>query len=35
MRGFDVKRFPKWETEAMPKEAVAKLERELKEAGII
>jgi dihydrodipicolinate synthase/N-acetylneuraminate lyase len=35
MRGFDVKRFPKWETEAMPKEAVAKLERELKMAGIL
>ena len=35
MRGFDVKRFPKWETEPMPKESVAKLERELKEAGII
>ena len=35
MRGFDVKRFPKWETEPMPKEAVAKLERELKEAGIL
>jgi dihydrodipicolinate synthase/N-acetylneuraminate lyase len=35
MRGFDVKRFPKWETEPMPKEAVTKLERELKSAGII
>jgi dihydrodipicolinate synthase/N-acetylneuraminate lyase len=35
MRGFDVKRFPKWETEPMPKEAVAKLERELKQAGIL
>lgn len=35
MRGFDVKRFPKWETEPMPKEAVAKLERELKNAGIL
>ena len=35
MRGFDVKRFPKWETEPMPKEAIAKLERELKTAGII
>jgi dihydrodipicolinate synthase/N-acetylneuraminate lyase len=35
MRGFDVKRFPKWETEPMPKEAVAKLERELKAAGIL
>jgi dihydrodipicolinate synthase/N-acetylneuraminate lyase len=35
MRGFDVKRFPKWETEPMPKEAVAKLERELKTAEIL
>jgi 4-hydroxy-tetrahydrodipicolinate synthase len=35
MRGFDVKRFPRWETEPMPKEAVAKLERELKAAGIL
>ncbi|HWP58650.1 MAG TPA: dihydrodipicolinate synthase family protein [Candidatus Acidoferrales bacterium] len=35
MRGFDVKRFPKWETEPMPKEAVARLERELKAAGIL
>ena len=35
MRGFDVKRFPKWETEPMPKEAVAKLDRELKAAGIL
>jgi 4-hydroxy-tetrahydrodipicolinate synthase len=35
MRGFDVKRFPKWETEPMPKEAVAKLERELKASGIL
>ena len=35
MRGFDVKRFPKWETEPMPKEAVAKLERELKTADIL
>jgi dihydrodipicolinate synthase/N-acetylneuraminate lyase len=35
MRGFDVKRFPKWETEPMPKEAVAKLERELRAAGIL
>ena len=35
MRGFDVKRFPKWETEPMPKEAIAKLERELKTAGIL
>jgi dihydrodipicolinate synthase/N-acetylneuraminate lyase len=35
MRGFDVKRFPKWDTEPMPKEAVARLERELKTAGIL
>jgi dihydrodipicolinate synthase/N-acetylneuraminate lyase len=35
MRGFNVKRFPKWETEPMPKEAVAKLERELKTAEIL
>ena len=35
MRGFNVKRFPKWETEPMPKEAVAKLERELKAAEIL
>ena len=35
LRGFDVKRFPKWETEPMPKEAVAKLERELKSTGIL
>src|SRR6185295_1315026 len=34
MRGFAVKRFPKWETEQMPKEEVAKLERELRDAGI-
>jgi dihydrodipicolinate synthase/N-acetylneuraminate lyase len=35
MRGFAVKRFPKWETEQMPNEAIASLERELKEAGIL
>jgi dihydrodipicolinate synthase/N-acetylneuraminate lyase len=35
MRGFNIKRFPKWETEPMPKEAVAKLERELKENRIL
>lgn len=35
MRGFAVKRFPKWETEQMPKEEVAKLERELREEGIL
>jgi dihydrodipicolinate synthase/N-acetylneuraminate lyase len=35
MRGFAVKRFPKWETEQMPKDEVMKLERELKTAGIL
>jgi dihydrodipicolinate synthase/N-acetylneuraminate lyase len=35
MRGFAVKRFPKWDTEPMPREAIAKLERELREAGIL
>jgi hypothetical protein len=35
MLGFPVKRFPKWETEQMPKDEVAKLERELREAGIL
>jgi dihydrodipicolinate synthase/N-acetylneuraminate lyase len=35
MRGFAVKRFPKWETEPMPKEEITKLERELREAGIL
>ena len=35
MRGFAVKRFPKWETEQMPKAEIAKLARELREAGIL
>jgi len=35
MRGVAVKRFPKWETEQMPKDEVAKLARELREAGIL
>lgn len=35
MRGFAVKRFPKWETEQMPKEEIIKLERELREEGIL
>jgi dihydrodipicolinate synthase/N-acetylneuraminate lyase len=35
MRGFAVKRFPKWETQQMPREEVAKLEGELREAGIL
>jgi dihydrodipicolinate synthase/N-acetylneuraminate lyase len=35
MRGFAVQRFPKWETEQMPKDEVVKLERELRDAGIL
>jgi dihydrodipicolinate synthase/N-acetylneuraminate lyase len=35
MRGFAVKRFPKWETEQMPKEEVVKLERELRDADLL
>ena len=35
MRGFAVKRCPKWETEQMPKEEVIKLEPELRDAGIL
>ena len=35
MRGFAVKRFPKWETEQMPKDEIMKLERDLREAGIL
>jgi len=35
MRGFAVKRFPKWETEQMPKEEIARLERELRDEGIL
>lgn len=35
MRGFAVKRFPKWDTEQMPKDEIAKLERELREEGIL
>ena len=35
MRGFSVKRFPKWETEQMPREEIAKLERELRDEGIL
>jgi dihydrodipicolinate synthase/N-acetylneuraminate lyase len=35
LRGFAVKRFPKWETEPMPKEAREQLFRELKEAGVL
>jgi dihydrodipicolinate synthase/N-acetylneuraminate lyase len=35
MRGFAVQRFPKWDTEQMPKEEIAKLERDLREAGVL
>ena len=35
MRGLAVKRFPKWQTEQMPREEVTKLERELRDAGIL
>ncbi|HEY7218410.1 MAG TPA: dihydrodipicolinate synthase family protein [Candidatus Binatia bacterium] len=35
MRGFAVKRFPKWETEQMPKDEIARLERELRDEGIL
>ena len=35
MRGFAVRRFPKWETEPMPKEAVDALSRELRSAGLL
>jgi dihydrodipicolinate synthase/N-acetylneuraminate lyase len=35
MRGFAVQRFPKWDTEQMPKEEIGKLERELRDAGIL
>ena len=35
MRGFAVQRFPKWDTEQMPKQEIAKLERELRDAGIL
>jgi len=35
MRGLAVKRFPKWDTEQMPKDEIVKLERELREAGIL
>ena len=35
MRGFAVKRFPKWETEQMPTDEIVKLERELRTEGIL
>jgi dihydrodipicolinate synthase/N-acetylneuraminate lyase len=35
MRGFAVKRFPKWETEQMPKDEITKLERELRSERIL
>lgn len=35
MRGFAIKRFPKWETQPMPKEAREELARELNAAGLL
>jgi dihydrodipicolinate synthase/N-acetylneuraminate lyase len=35
MRGFAVKRFPKWDTQPMPAEARATLFKELKESGLL
>ncbi|HEX9442618.1 MAG TPA: dihydrodipicolinate synthase family protein [Candidatus Binatia bacterium] len=35
MRGFAVKRFPKWDTQPMAKEARDELYRELKNAGLV
>ena len=35
MRAFAIKRFPKWETEPMPKEALDTLARELRAQGIL
>ena len=35
MRGFAVKRFPKWETEQMPKDEIVRLEQELRNEGIL
>jgi 4-hydroxy-tetrahydrodipicolinate synthase len=35
MRGFAIKRFPKWETKPMPKEACEELMMELKNAGLL
>jgi hypothetical protein len=35
MRGLAVKRFPKWDTEQMPKDEIAKMERELREGGVL
>ena len=35
MRGFAVKRFPKWDTQPMPKEACEALFKELKESGLL
>jgi dihydrodipicolinate synthase/N-acetylneuraminate lyase len=35
MRGFAVKRFPKWDTQPMPKEARDGLFKELKESGLL
>lgn len=35
MRGFAIRRFPKWDTKPMPPEARAELHRELKNAGLL
>lgn len=35
MRGFAIQRFPKWETQPMPREAREELHRELKNAGLL
>jgi hypothetical protein len=35
MRGFAIRRFPKWDTKPMPPEAREELHRELKNAGLL
>ncbi len=35
MRGFSIRRFPKWETKPMPKEARDELLRELTNSGLL
>lgn len=35
MRGFPIKRFPKWETQPMPREARDELAKELETAGLL
>jgi dihydrodipicolinate synthase/N-acetylneuraminate lyase len=35
MRGFAIRRFPKWDTQPMPREAREELHRELKNAGLL